>query len=528
MEKKKKKKKKEEKKKDEKQDKEKQDEEKQDEEKKDEEKKDEEKKDEEKKDEEIKDAIWDSHKNAMENMDMAKILLAYDENSIVQVYKKKKLTKYIGTEKIKNFYETLFQSLGESISSLEILDSDVEEAPGMVILTWRWSDAGDGNCTNTYVYTDKHKVKWQNVVIKYEKSQIDTSETKKEKTELTVNVRACGKSALSLPEIGVGTWSWGGNVESYWGNQEQKDSNAVIDVALKTGCNFFDTAEVYNNGDSETQLGKVLKGKFGDVIVGSKILPKNCTPAGIRSSLEGTLNRLGTDSIDLYMVHWPLNKKSMGDAWSETAVADCFNTLKELQSEGLIKHIGVSNFGVKQLTEALKIGVTIAVNQLVYNLLTRAIEFEVMEFCASNGIGIICYSPLMQGLLTTKFGSLSEVPDTRLRTRHFSGERNLSRHGEKGFEDLTWQTILNIKKIAADADIDMAVLCLAWPLTNANITCVIPGNRTKEQMENNARAGTMKLSEDIIAALNKATNKLKEHMGSAIDMYEGLNNQRSY
>jgi len=351
--------------------------------------------------------------------------------------------------------------------------------------------------------------------------------TTEEKKKI-VGIRECGKSGLKLPVVGVGCWSWGGGKDSYWGNQEQKDVDDVIKAAIKCGCNFFDTAEAYNDGNSEIQLGKALKKSGDDFIVGSKVLPENCTPEGLRKSLKNTLTRLGTDSIDLYMVHWPLTKQTMGDAYSETAVADCFKTLAEIQEEGLIKYIGISNFGPKQLTEALKTGVKIAVNQLVYNLLSRAIEDEILPMCAENGIGIIAYSPLMQGLLTDKFKSLSEISDYRLRTRHFSGTRSKSRHGEKGHEDLVWKTVLEIRKIAANAKIDTAAMCIAWTIANPNITCVIPGNRNAKQMETNAKAVTMELSEDIISALNKATEKLKEAMGPHLDIYENVKKQRSY
>jgi len=132
----------------------------------------------------------------------------------------------------------------------------------------------------------------------------------------------------------------------------------------------------------------------------------------------------------------------------------------------------------------------------------------------------------MQGLLTNKFKSLSEVPPKRLRTRQFCGKRKFSVHGEEGFDDLTWQTISAIKKIAADANLNMASMSIAWTLTNPNITTVIPGNRSKEQMENNAKAATMKIPDSVLDALNKATDELKEKMGSAIDIYSGLKKQR--
>ena len=109
-----------------------------------------------------------------------------------------------------------------------------------------------------------------------------------------------------------------------------------------------------------------------------------------------------------------------------------FLDLMELQKEGKIKHIGVSNFGVRQLADALETGVTIAVNQLAYNLLTRAVEFEILPFCRQRGIGVLAYSPLLQGVLTGAFPTIADIPPYRARTRHFSGARDTSRRGEAG------------------------------------------------------------------------------------------------
>ena len=143
-----------------------------------------------------------------------------------------------------------------------------------------------------------------------------------------------------------------------------------------------------------------------NIIIGSKILPNNC--ANVRKYCSESCQRLGVKTIDLYMVHWPIDKNSMahfagqhtssgGRDYSTTGDVDdnkvppskqTFLDLLKLQNEGIIKHIGVSNFGVEQLKEALSTGVKIAVNQLCYNLLFRAIEFDILPFCIKNGIGM--------------------------------------------------------------------------------------------------------------------------------------------
>ena len=219
--------------------------------------------------------------------------------------------------------------------------------------------------------------------------------------------RTCGGGTFTVPAIGVGCWSFGSRRGEYWGRQPQALVADTVNAALDFGCAFFDTAEAFFDGRSEISLGDVLAeagegGEGGRALISSKILPGNCLPHGkVREHLERTLERLRVSSIFLYQVHWPLGSGS---------VAPVFAELAALQLEGKIKHIGVSNFGVKQLTEALETGVTIVTNQLMYNLLSRGIEHEVMELCHAHDVGIICYSPLMQGLLTGTWKSADEVP----------------------------------------------------------------------------------------------------------------------
>eukprot|EP01127_Copromyxa_protea_P014430 TRINITY_DN4014_c0_g1_i3.p1 TRINITY_DN4014_c0_g1~~TRINITY_DN4014_c0_g1_i3.p1 ORF type:complete len:242 (-),score=30.67 TRINITY_DN4014_c0_g1_i3:70-795(-) len=232
-----------------------------------------------------------------------------------------------------------------------------------------------------------------------------------------VTKRRCGNSELELSVIGIGGWSFGGG--EYWGEQDQKDNLEVISKALSYGCTYFDTAEAYDNGASEKALGDVLKKcENGDqAVIGTKILPGNCAPKVIREHLKKSLERLQVPSIDLYMVHWPIDTNpSPPPGTPEDEIPDtkaAFETLAALQKEGLIKHIGISNFGVEQMKSALATGAKIVVNQLPYGLFLRSIETEILPFCVSHGIGVIGYSPLLQGLLTGKYSSLDELPDFR-------------------------------------------------------------------------------------------------------------------
>ena len=260
----------------------------------------------------------------------------------------------------------------------------------------------------------------------------------------------------------------------------------MVKTAHAHGITYFDTAADYAGGDSEKQLGVALKTlglKGKSVVIGSKIVPNNCYD--VEKFCEETLSRLQVKCIDLYMVHWPIDKNSMshfapatktgggGRDYAATGEVDedavppttkAFKALQRLQAAGKIKHIGVSNFGVNQLKEAMATGAKLSINQLCYNLIFRAIEFEILPFCQENGIGVICYSPLMQGLLTGRWKAADDVPTYRARTRHFNGKREKSRHGEKGHEKLLFKTLAKIEKISQSSGISMLELALAWPL----------------------------------------------------------------
>jgi aryl-alcohol dehydrogenase-like predicted oxidoreductase len=200
----------------------------------------------------------------------------------------------------------------------------------------------------------------------------------------------------------------------------------------------------------------------------------------------------------------------------------CFRDLMELQKEGKIKHIGVSNFGVLQLQEALATGCKIACNQICYNMIFRACEIEVLPFCIKHNIQVLCYSVLMQGILTGRYSALSDIPEYRRRTRHFDSRTNpKSRHGEHGFEDLLESTLISLKKISEDFEISMTEMAQCWPLSQEGVSTVIVGGTKVAHIEGVGKASGMVLSEECLKCIEEATVELKEAMGGNMDLWQG-------
>lgn len=229
--------------------------------------------------------------------------------------------------------------------------------------------------------------------------------------------RQSGKSDLRLSVIGLGCWAFGGG--DYWGKQDQKDVNDVVHAAVDHGINYFDVAEVYNEGRSESSLGAALEGIARDkVVIGSKIWPMNCYPGKLEKHCEDSLKRLQTDYLDLYMIHWPIHLHAISRFTADPEILNnppdidqVFSILMKLKESGKIRHIGLSNFSKTRLEKDLSPSVSISANQLPYNLFSRAIEFDTIKACQDEGIGIITYMTLMQGILTGKYQTLKDVPE---------------------------------------------------------------------------------------------------------------------
>ncbi|HHX43345.1 MAG TPA: aldo/keto reductase [Chloroflexi bacterium] len=320
--------------------------------------------------------------------------------------------------------------------------------------------------------------------------------------------RTFGTSGIEASVIAMGCWAFAGDMT--WGPQEDQQSIAAVHAALDAGVTFFDTAEGYGDGKSEEVLGRALEGRRDRAVIATKVSAEHLRPSDLRASCEASLRRLRTDVIDLYQIHWP----------SRTIpLEETVPTLQALRDEGKIRAFGVSNFGGGDLADLLRLTPCTS-NQLPYSLLWRAIEFGIRDACVANDIGIIVYSPLEQGLLTGKYASPDEVPAGRARTRFFSSDRPLTRHGESGHEEETFATIGRIRAIADGAGIPMADLALAWLLRQPGVTTVLAGSRSPEQIVQNARAASVELTDDVLASLDAATQPLKEALGPNPDHYQ--------
>ncbi|MDK2971388.1 MAG: hypothetical protein PWP23_1143 [Candidatus Sumerlaeota bacterium] len=329
--------------------------------------------------------------------------------------------------------------------------------------------------------------------------------------------RPCGASGLDISVLGVGCWAFGGKEGDYWGAQDDNDARSLIAACLERGVTYLDVAEAYNDGRSEEALGRILEGRRGEAIIGTKIGPQFCTPSLIREHCEASLRRLRTDYIDIYMVHWPIREHSVPEA---------FETLKQLRDEGKIRVIGVSNFGVRDLTEAADLVPGIGINQLHYNLLSRGLEAEILPLCRKRNIGVMTYMSLLQGILTGKWKTIDEIPPVRTRTRHFRGDRPDSRHGGPGAEEEVIAALDGIRAIATELGVEMGQLALGWLAAQPGVTCVLAGARNVAQLESNIQGVTLKLSDDVLARLDATTRPVFDKLGSDADYWQSGSNSR--
>lgn len=317
-----------------------------------------------------------------------------------------------------------------------------------------------------------------------------------------------GRTDISVSVVAMGCWALAG--DSTWGPQDQAESLATVKAALDGGVNFFDTAEGYGGGDSELVLGRALVGRRHEAVIATKVSRAHLSGAEVRQACENSLRRLQTDYIDLYQIHWP----------SRTVPLDeTMEALEELREQGKARAIGVCNFGMQDLSHLLKVG-WIETNQLPYNLLWRAIEYEIRQKCVDEGTGILCYSSLAQGLLTSKFSSPDEVPEGRARTRHFSRDRPQTRHVEAGCETETFAAIEKIRRTCQGIGQPMAKVALAWLLHQPGVASVIAGARNPNQIMQTAQAADLELFSEAISELTEATEEVKQILGHNPDMWQ--------
>ncbi len=323
-----------------------------------------------------------------------------------------------------------------------------------------------------------------------------------------------GDTDIEVSVIALGCWPFGG--QRFWGDQDDADSIATVHAALDVGINFFDTAEAYDNGKSEEVLGEALKDHRDKAIIATKVSAGHLSAADVQTACENSLKRLQTDLIDLYQIHWP--------NW-EVPIAETVGALKDLQQQGKIRVFGVSNFAVQDCTDALQHG-NIVTNQLPYSLLWRVIEDEIKPLCIENHVGILCYSSLAQGLLTGRYATIEDVPDHIAQTRWYSSERPLANHSDPGCEEEVFIALAQIRQIAAELNVTMANLALAWLLEQPGVSSALVGARQPAELGWNLPALDLELSDEIINQLSAITEPIKVKLAGNPDMWMSTSRMR--
>jgi aryl-alcohol dehydrogenase-like predicted oxidoreductase len=304
-------------------------------------------------------------------------------------------------------------------------------------------------------------------------------------------------SDLEITPIGVGAWAIGGGGWQFaWGAQDDNESVNAIHAALDKGINWIDTAAIYGLGHSEEVVGRALAGRANRPLVFTKCGivwdetrqgKRTIEPESIRKEVEQSLSRLKMDVIDLYQIHWPEPDNLVEAAWTMMA---------QLQQEGKVRHIGVSNFSADQMRRAQAIA-PITSLQPPYSIISPEIEKEILPYAQANNIGVIIYSPMKSGLLS---GSMTReriaampADDFRQHTPNFK-EPLLSRNLE--LADLLGTIGKRHGRTAGE-------VAIAWTLRHPAVTGAIVGMRSAKQVDGVIGAADFRLSAEEIGEIEQ-------------------------
>lgn len=316
--------------------------------------------------------------------------------------------------------------------------------------------------------------------------------------------RHLGASGFKVPVLSFGTGTFGGQGKLFgaWGNTDVEGARRLVDICLDAGLTLFDTADVYSNGASESILGAAIKGRRDKVLISTKATFRSGDgPNDIGSSrfhllkaIDGALERLGTDYIDLFQLHG-------FDA--KTPVEETLSTLDDLVRAGKIRYVGVSNFSgwhlMKSLAVAERYGYARYVaNQTYYSLIAREYEWELMPLGLDQGIGAMVWSPLGWGRLTGKIRRGQPLPkNSRL---HESAE-----FGPPVDDEYLFRVVDALDDIAKETGKTIPQIALNWLLQRPTVSSVIIGARNEEQLQQNLGAVGWNLSAEQIAKLDQAS-----------------------
>jgi aryl-alcohol dehydrogenase-like predicted oxidoreductase len=304
-----------------------------------------------------------------------------------------------------------------------------------------------------------------------------------------------GETGLEITRVGLGAWAiGGGGWEFGWGPQEDDESISAIHRALDLGVNWIDTAAAYGFGRSEQVVGRALEGLHERPYVFTKCSLLEGPGRTVEHSLkrdsilreaDASLTRLGIDAIDLYQIHWPDPVEDIEEGWS---------ALAELRQEGLVRHIGVSNFDVEQLRRIQQIA-PVETLQPQYSLIERDVERELLPYVEREAIGVIVYSPMGSGMLTggmtrERIESLAD-DDWRKRDPRFT-EPQLSEH---------LALVQRLSTVAERYDTTPGAIAVAWALRSPAVDGAIVGFRRPDQVDPILPAAGLELTDEDVAEI---------------------------
>lgn len=309
-----------------------------------------------------------------------------------------------------------------------------------------------------------------------------------------------GGTGLEITRVGFGAWAiGGGGWEAGWGPQEDEDSIQAIHRALELGVNWIDTAAAYGFGRSEKVVGRALEGiaesdrpyifTKASLLEGpGRKIVHNLKRDSILREVHDSLNRLGIEAIDLYQIHWPIPEEDIEEGWS---------ALAELKEQGLVRHIGVSNFDVAQMKRVQPIA-PIETLQPPYSLIGREVEEEILPFAEDRGIGVIVYSPMGSGLLTGAMtrDRIEGLPadDWRKHDPRFK-EPQLSQH---------LALAGRLEAIADRHDTTPGAVAVAWTLRHPAVAGAIAGFRRADQVDPILAGANLDLTAEDVAEIERA------------------------
>ena len=306
-----------------------------------------------------------------------------------------------------------------------------------------------------------------------------------------METRKLGGDGPAVSVVGIGCNNFGMKIDA-------DASREVVHAALDVGINHFDTAEMYGGGRSEVFLGDALGARRDDVVIASKFVPRPAEPvyepgalrARIVEGCEISLQRLGTDRIDLYYQHYPD---------THAAVDEALEALDDLVQQGKVLHIASSNVDAAQIDEAAKVAgdrdvARFVGTQIEWNLLERAVESEVVPAARRNQVGIVPYFPLASGMLTGKYQRGEEYPE---------GSRFTMMGGyfAKIATDENFSRVEELATIAAARGHSVLELAIAWLAAQEGVASVIAGATTAEQVRANAAGAAWSLTAEDLAAI---------------------------